>query len=171
MVAHQGVNVFLIMSLVLGCAEELPGDGSEAEVIFGELDPADAAEEEDVVSNLDADDPDDDAAKSTSKTYYVSNPTSDCSSALRLTASGTKVTSIKPKSSTGATFDTLTSSGTSSLSDTWYCDTVGVCDKDRASATGCGLLGTVTVTVAASTSVSGLKYWFTDCTCPADVYD
>lgn len=105
------------------------------------------------------------------KTYYVSNPTSSgCANALRLTAKGTGITEIKPSGCmlNGNTWripswDSLTSAGTTQLSDTWYVRSSAF-DKDYTSASSeawCGPSNQVTVKVT-GTTVTSLTYWFTD---------
>lgn len=106
------------------------------------------------------------------KTYYVSNPTSaGCSSALKLTAKGTSITKISPSGCVisctdcgiAPTWDSLTSAGVSTLSDTWY-NQSDKFDKDYTSATGqawCDSSVPVTVVVTGS-SITSLSYWFTD---------
>jgi hypothetical protein len=102
------------------------------------------------------------------KTYYVSNP-NKCSNALRLTATGTGITEIKPSGcwidywGPAPTWDTLTSAGTSTLTDTWYIRGTAF-DKDYTSATyqaWCGSDDLVTVKVT-GTTVTKLTFWFTD---------
>ncbi|MGK4005674.1 hypothetical protein WMF31_23810 [Sorangium sp. So ce1036] len=96
------------------------------------------------------------------RVYYVSNPTSRCSSALRLTATGANLTSIQP-SSPNEPMDSLFSPGTGYLVDTWYVGGWGA-SKDYSYATACADLGTVTVHVTGG-AVDRLRYWFTDCPC------
>ncbi|KKW32742.1 MAG: hypothetical protein UY76_C0018G0005 [Candidatus Uhrbacteria bacterium GW2011_GWA2_52_8d] len=127
----------------------------------------------DVSSNFDTagEDKDGDfmaSEKAITRTYYVSNPTYPyCSSALYLKATGSSITKIVP-SGGGVSWDTKTSSGTSSLYDTWYYKaSYGRMDKDWSSSSGGLALGTVTVKVTGS-SVTKLNYWFTDYNCDHD---
>ncbi len=104
------------------------------------------------------------------KTYYVYNPTSGgCANALQLTATGTGITSITPSGcwvdywGPAPSWDTLTSGGTTKLTDTWYIRGTKF-DKDNASASyqaWCGSSDRVTVKVT-GTTVTRLTYWFTD---------
>ncbi|HBR80797.1 TPA: hypothetical protein DEA21_04125 [Candidatus Uhrbacteria bacterium] len=109
------------------------------------------------------------------RTYYVYNPTTGgCSSALRLTARGSRITKILPSgcvvNGTAATahpsWTTLTSGGVSTLVDTWYARTGDRFDHTATSANyyeWCDSHAMVTVRVTGS-SVTGLSYWFTDST-------
>lgn len=106
------------------------------------------------------------------KTYYVSNPSAGgCSSALWLQARGTGITSVVPygcnldgtNNPAHPTWDSLTSGGVNTLSDTWYIRGTAF-DKDNTSASShawCGQWNVVTVQVT-GTTVTGLSYWFTD---------
>lgn len=104
-------------------------------------------------------------SRAVTRTYYIYNPTSaGCSSALRLTARGSGITSIVPTGCYGPpTWDSLTSAGASTLTDTWYARGTRF-SKDYTSASTAawcdeGNLVTVRVTGA---SVTSLSYWFTD---------
>ena len=105
--------------------------------------------------------------------YYVSNPpatSGGCSSALRLSASGTGITEVTPQSGCWInqlgphpSWDSKTSAGTTYLSDTWYLQGTAF-DKDYTFATGeawCDPANTVTVKVV-GTTITSLTYWFTD---------
>lgn len=97
---------------LVGCADESP----ENNFVMNDDGEYDAIE-----MNVEAD------PKAVTKTYYISNPTaSGCSSALKLTAKGSKITQIKPSGceisctacGTAPSWDTLTSAGASTLYDT-----------------------------------------------------
>lgn len=94
------------------------------------------------------------------KPYWVSNPTGQCASALRLTADGVGLTSVAP-SGGGLVWDQLTSGGASTLSDTWNLRGL-YADKDYNYPTDCVDMGTIRVDVT-GTSVNRLRYYFTDC--------
>ncbi len=103
-------------------------------------------------------------------TYYVSNPSAGgCSSALRLTATGTGITSITPSGcwidelGPAPSWDALTSASVNSLLDTWFIRGTAF-DKDNVSANyqaWCGTANQVRVRVVATT-VSHLYFMFTD---------
>ncbi|MFA6131446.1 MAG: hypothetical protein WC702_00030 [Patescibacteria group bacterium] len=136
----------------------------EAEVVYDTAgDPIEA-----VAPDMDAD------MLERTNTYYIYNPTSGgCSSALWLKATGSRITKITPSgcvvNGTAATahpsWDSLTSSGTSTLQDTWY-NRSNKFDKDYTSATGEAWCGNDTSTkvkvIVVGTSISHLYYWFTD---------
>ena len=94
------------------------------------------------------------------KSYWVSNPSGLCATALKLTGKGTKVTKVTP-SGAGVTWDSLTGSS-SSLYDTWYYRSLQM-DKDWTSATGYYYFDSVKVVVEGD-AVTNLYYWFYDYT-------
>lgn len=153
----QALLLIGLLESIVGCAEEVPVDTAGGFNEDGEYSGVELGVEADAKSTV-------------TKTYYVSNPYSaandysGCSNGLKLTGSGSKITSVKP-SGGGVSWDTLTSAGTSTLYDTWYCKG-STCDKDYTSGV-CFYLGTVTVKVT-GTTVSSLKYYFTDCSCDHD---
>ncbi|MBI5794540.1 hypothetical protein HZA87_05705 [Candidatus Uhrbacteria bacterium] len=159
----QAVLLVSFPASLSGCAQETPGSVDTADNILnadGEYDGMELGVEAD-------------AKGSVTKTYYIYNPTSGgCSSALKLTAKGTKITKIVPLgcvvNGTGATahpsWTTLTSGGTSPLSATWYdrkYDTFTTAATSANWYDWCGSTDLVTVKVT-GTSVSSLSYWFTD---------
>jgi hypothetical protein len=148
----SALAILAALSLFMGCEDEVLGDTGVQPVAdtggleHGPMDP-------DMFART--------------ATYYIANTLNaaneytGCSSAVRVTATGTGITKIV-LTDAGFTFDTLTSGGTTRLYDTWYNQGTTRWDKDWTStSTGYGMVGTIKVVVT-GTTITGLSFWFTD---------